>query len=277
MATMFSSVSGGNNAPAAAPNVFSGTNNPQTETFLNNLFGEFKLVASGLGEGVTKTTECANRLIAILYLINRSAGEAPGLAQSYAMQVAKEKGSIFGAKLFNFALSKIDPHVRQVIDGMFGQVKAQMCQALELLIADYKPEVNPTVEDVVGYITNTDNGGIKILAMRYMSIKQQEQHNARIEQERKDQLYWKDEQRIKDENAVACGYANYTEMQNALAAIQQAELMKSAKKKIAAKGTLIGPMAGLVDGSFYLAVDGRLYQVNEADESALIRCAASVL
>jgi len=273
MTTIFATPTTLGGAPLSS-SLLGNSNNPHVDQQLDALLGKFKQVTTGLGAGIQQTTTSAIQTIAILYLINRTAAEAPGCAASYARSVSQAKGSIFGAKLFNFALSKVDPEVREVIDGMFGGVKAQMCQALELLIEDFSPTIVPTLDEVETFIRA--QGGIQKLGMSYMSKKQAEIRNNREEQRIKDELYKAAQQNDRDQEAQALGYANHAA--RVMAETQAAEQVRrnALNDAIAARGTP-ADLTNLQEGQIYLFHNGRLMVVAASDESAIMRCAASVL
>jgi len=117
----------------------------------------------------------AARMVAQLYLINRTA-----MIPSFGTVIARQRGINFGTKLLNYGLSQVDDKTRDLIDQAFGAVKAQMGNALELLINNYKPEGAPTVEQVIDYINSHVSAdgkerGIAALARDYMLQKYDEQ------------------------------------------------------------------------------------------------------
>jgi len=256
----------------APPPSFTGSNNPEMASLITALHGQFREAANGLSKGIKDVTLHAEQIVAILFLINRNAMDAPGLNQTYSAEVGQAKGNIFGAKLFNYALSKVEPSTRENIDMMFGNVKAQMCQALDQLIHTYTSPIAPTLTDVLGVIERSE--GIKGLGMAHMYRKGAERQLQRQQEEANTQILREHERKQREVLAVSKGFATYDDY----------VVDENRKAEDARTGKALGYLAGRAEviatpesGYLYIVVDGSLCKVNAEDQKKILTCVAATI
>jgi hypothetical protein len=257
-------------------------NSPVGWTSLAGLLDDFARIIQGrVLPNLTTTVRAAEDASAILFcavLVTKR----ENIELGFQSLINEAPGRSFGAKLINWAMSKMDADIADDLKVAWGSLHQQMSSTIEMLIRQLEPNILPhspplRMEQVVSWIQI--HGGIGKLHMEYMAArrteKQMEQANKEADRRRGAQA-----RRLQD--AQEAGYDGIEAYETALAEREKQQRETSLRSKFEAlKKRLVqnGSVAAdkVPENRLLITHGGNLYLISDEDEFSLLSCGAAIL
>lgn len=257
------------------------SNNPAAWISIAKYFESFAKVIKGEVLPKLKVTDQAAEGACSILFCAVMIAKQENIDLSFRQMIEEAKGKTFGARLINWAMSKMDADIADDLAVSWGGIRQKMASTIEMLIRELEPNILPgTIINPV-HVTAwiQKKGGIGQLHMESMRLRQTEINAEKANKER-DRKFGQHERRLKQAkdagfDTIEAYDSHIAEEAKKQRESQLREKFDEIKHRLVENGKVV--IGNLPENHLIIVSDGTLYCISDTDESTLLSCMASVM